>query len=420
MPEIYKPQDEMSLWWLGGARPEPVGRLVLADNNRKVGLEYEANWLARGFPLSEDLPLAPGLFLPKERDSAAGAVDDARPDRWGERVIRQIDRPSRLSILEYLYFAGDNRFGALGVGLGVDEYRPPSDGAIASFESLADMERAIAAVLAGEKLSEKQVRLVRPGPSLGGARPKSLIGIDSDQWVVKFSEGESLDIELIEDASLKLAARCGITVAQSRALALARGHAVAIKRFDRSGAARCHVLSAHTVLRAADLPLGYPELAQLMRRMARPEAIRVQQEQIFRRMVFNILVDNTDDHERNHAFIRALDGSYELSPAYDVVPAAQGLGYQQMRVGAAGTESSLQNALSEVSSFGLKPDQAVEIVRDICIGVDLWKQHFLECGVVARDIEELAQYLDGDALGAQRAEFTRPAVQGTGFRLKEV
>jgi serine/threonine-protein kinase HipA len=414
MADIYKPRDEMSLWWLGESMPVRVGRLVLADNHRKVGLEYGAAWLARGFPLSDDLPLARGLHLPTERDAAAGAVDDARPDRWGERIIRQIYKPPRLSLLEYLYFAGDNRFGALGVALDDDHYHPSGDGAIASFDNLADMERAIAAVLAGENLSEEYVRLLRPGPSFGGARPKSLISIDGAQWVLKFSEGEAIDTQLIEHASMTLASRCGIDAAASKALPLSKGHAVAIRRFDRSGAARKHVISAHTVLRAAGLPLGYPELAQLMRRMGRPDSIRAQQQELFRRMVFNILLDNTDDHEKNHAFIRAQDGHYELSPAFDLLPAAQGLGYQQMRVGSRGTESSLDNALSEVAAFGLKRDQAIDIVRGVCEFVNGWKEHFLGCGVVPRDIDELAQTIDGEALSSQRAEYLRPVVHPAG------
>lgn len=413
MADIYKLQNEMSLWWLGDLTPVRIGRLVLADNNRKVGLEYDVAWIARGFPLSDDLPLARGLLLPNERDAAAGAVDDARPDRWGERVIRKIYKPARLSILEYLYFAGDKRFGALGVALDDDQYHPSGTGAIASFESLASMERAISAVLAGEKLSEEYARLIRPGPSFGGARPKSLINIDGNQWVVKFSEGEHIDTQIIEHASMTLASRCGIDVANSMALPLSRGHAVAIKRFDRSGASRKHVVSAHTVLRAAGLPQGYPELAQLMRRMGRPDSIRDQQQELFRRMVFNILMDNTDDHEKNHAFIRAQDGHYDLSPAYDVLPAVQGLGYQQMRVGSRDTESSLENALSEVAAFGLKRDQAIDIVRDICDVVNGWKAHFLSCGVQPRDVEELAQYIDGDALSSQRAQYRRPSVHPT-------
>lgn len=97
----YQPQDSMSLWWLAGpAAPQRIGTLSLQDNRRKVALTYDSVWLNTGFALSEDLPLHAGMHMPAERDTAAGAVDDARPDQWGERVIRLIERPARLSLLE--------------------------------------------------------------------------------------------------------------------------------------------------------------------------------------------------------------------------------------------------------------------------------------------------------------------------------
>jgi serine/threonine-protein kinase HipA len=410
MFDAYKPQDTMSVWWLGvGAGqqsgPRLIGHVFLAEGNRKVGLEYAAEWIQHGFALSEDLPLARGVFLPKDRDMAAGAVDDARPDRWGERVIRNIYKPARLSVLEYLYFAGDNRFGALGVSLAPASYSLSRDAAMASLASLPEMERAIAAILAGDKLDEKLVRLVKPGPSFGGARPKSLIEMDGAQWVVKFSEGEEFDTQLVEHATMRLAAECGMDVAETRALPLPKGHAVAVKRFDRAGEQRSHVISANTVLRASGLPLGYPELAQSLRRLTRAPAIRAHQKELFRRMVFNILMDNTDDHEKNHAFVRAADGFYDLSPAYDVVPSVQGLGQQQLRVGKREAESSIENALSEVHAFGLNTDSAVAVIRQVVAAVDKWKGFFSAQGVKDRDLEQLAQYIDGPALQPQRAEF---------------
>jgi serine/threonine-protein kinase HipA len=112
--------DALFLWWLADpAQPRLVGTLRGVRRQPRqpggVSLEYSPAWLADGIALSEDLPLKPGEFLPPDQDGAAGAVDDARPGRWGERVIRLIDRPTRLSTLDYLYFAGDDRFGALGV-----------------------------------------------------------------------------------------------------------------------------------------------------------------------------------------------------------------------------------------------------------------------------------------------------------------
>lgn len=405
MSQAYEPQDSMSLWWLGDPHaPQRIGTLSLQDQRRKVALTYDPTWLSspQGFALSEDLPLRTGLMLPAERDTAAGAVDDARPDQWGERVIRLIERPARLSLLEYLYFAGDDRFGALGVSLPAESYVPALTAAMPTFDGLDDMHQAVQRVMAGDAVSEQQRRLLQPGVSMGGARPKSLMQIDGVSWVVKFSEGGDLDSPLIEHASMQLARRCGIQTADTLALPLPKGHAVAVRRFDRAGSQRQHVQSAYVALRAAGEVLGYPELAQLIRRLGRPDQVRSQQLELFRRMVFNILIDNTDDHEKNHALVRGADGFYELSPAFDVLPAAQGLGYQQMRVGALGHEASLTNAMSEARAFGLTDAQAQQTVAEIASQVAHWKAVFKGLNVRDQDIDLLAQYLDGAHLREQR------------------
>jgi serine/threonine-protein kinase HipA len=407
-PRAYAPRDTLFAWWLGvPAHPRLVGELRLVSGGRAVALQYGADWLASGFPLSEDLPLTPGLFVPAGKDTAAGAIDDGRPDRWGERVIRKFEPSPRLSILEYLLFAGDDRYGALGVSESGDAYVPWRSAPVPDLASLQEMAEVVRKVLANEAVPELQQRLVRPGVSLGGARPKSLIAIDGEPWLVKFSEGEALDTELVEHAAMTLAAQCGIAVAPTRALPVGDRHAVAIRRFDRAGDRRLHAVSAHVALRAVGEELGYPQFAQLLRRVAPAAQIARQQEQLFRRMVFNILVDNTDDHEKNHALLRQPDGTCLLAPAFDVVPAAQGLGYQALLVGDAGAESTLANALSQVRAFGLKPAAARTIVEEVARCVEGWKPHFAGLGVRPADIEMLAQYLDGERLGRQRREFAR-------------
>ena len=405
MNSPYQAQDSMSLWWLADVQvPKRIGTLSLQDQRRKVALSYDPAWMAsaQGFALSEDLPLQAGLMLPAERDTAVGAVDDARPDQWGERVIRLIERPARLSLLEYLYFAGDDRFGGLGVSLHPETYVPAPAVAMPTFDGLADMHQAVQRVMAGDAVNEQQRRLLQPGVSMGGARPKSLMQIDGASWVVKFSEGGELDSPLIEHACMQLARRCGIQTADTLALPLPKGHAVAVKRFDREGARRLHVVSAHVALRAAGEAMGYPELAQLIRRLGHPDQVRAQQQELFRRMVFNILIDNTDDHEKNHALVRGADGFYALSPAFDVLPAAQGLGYQQMRVGALGHESSVANALSQARAFGLTDAQARHMVCEIADQVTSWKVVFKSLTVRHADMDVLAQYLDGPHLSEQR------------------
>jgi len=143
-------------------------------------------------------------------------------------------------------------------------------------------------------------------------------------------------------------------------------------------------------------------LAQQLRRLARSSDIPEQQAQLFRRMVFNILMDNTDDHEKNHGLLRQADGSWALSPAFDVVSSMSGIGYQAFRVGRDGADSTLDNALSEVRSFGLKLPEAKVIVRQVAQVVDGWRHHFENCGVGESDLEILGQYIDNDRLGSQR------------------
>jgi serine/threonine-protein kinase HipA len=370
-----------------------------------VSLEYAPDWLQRGFPLSEDLPLAGGEFLPRERSTAVGAVDDARPDRWGERVIRCIDRPSRLSLLEYLYFAGHDRFGALGVSTLEHNYQPHVVGPLPKLEDSDQIYDLIQRVQANETVPAGMRRLISPGASMGGARPKALLDIDGDEWVIKFSDGDPADTPLIEHASMTLAAQAGIQVAATRAVRLTHGHAVAVKRFDRPvPGVRQHCLSASVALRAAAERLGYPELAQLLRRRADASTSAAQMRELFRRMVFNILIDNTDDHEKNHA-LRVTDAQrYELSPAYDVLPSGQGLGFQQMRVGEQEADSTLANALSMANLFGLSKQAALQQVSEVASVMDGWREHFARCGVTAGDIDLYAQQIDRPFLLDQRRE----------------
>lgn len=403
----YPPQDLLHLWWLG--RPEApvlIGDLRLVQAGRGVSLRYDAGWLQAGFALSEDLPLIDQEFLPTDRDTAAGAVDDARPDRWGERVIRLLERPARLSLMEFLYLAGDERFGALGVSVSRQVYEPRQMGPLPRLQEVDDIAGLIRKVADGEPVPEAHRRLLQPGVSLGGARPKALLEMEDHAWVLKFGEaGDATDSPLVEHAAMTLAGKAGLHVAPTRAIALRQGHAVAVRRFDREAQGRRrHALSAHVALRAAGEGMGYPELAQLLRRRGAAGQGRHQADmrELFARMVFNILMDNTDDHEKNHALLLNDRGEYELSPAFDVLPAAQALGYQQMRVGHDGHESTLANAMSEAALFGLSTAAARQAIKTVAQAVDNWRAHFAQAGVKAADIEWLAAQIDRPFLKDQR------------------
>jgi serine/threonine-protein kinase HipA len=205
---------------------------------------------------------------------------------------------------------------------------------------------------------------------------------------------------------MTLARKAQIRTASTMAVRLTVGHAVAIRRFDRTGAGRCHCLSAAVVLRAAGEPFGYPELAQVLRRkgVAQGNRYATDMRELFRRMVFNILIDNTDDHEKNHALIRTERGQYELAPAFDVLPSGQALGFQQMRVGEQAADSSLANALSLSVLFALKADEAAREACAVAQVVSGWKEHFAACGVTRGDIELYAEQIDRPFLLQQREQ----------------
>jgi len=236
-----------------------------------------------------------------------------------------------------------------------------------------------------------------------------LLQTEQGTCVIKFSElDDPVDTSLIEHATMTLAAKAGIQAAATGVLpqpsryGKAR-HALTIERFDRAGPYRVHCLSAKTALRAASLPESYSALATILLRLGHPERQVAMREELLKRMVFNILMDNTDDHERNHSIsLNLADGYYDLTPAYDVVPSLQNLGYQAMLVGRMGAESSLENALTEINDFGIKKQRAMVLVQQVGQVVEGWQAHFVQSGVCAADMELLHASIDRDALRLQR------------------
>lgn len=418
--------DDLFLWFLSDpAVPRYVGRLRLVDAGKGVSLQYGADWLAGGFPLSEDLLLVDIEHLPRWKGMAVGAVDDARPDRWGERVIQYIDKPARLSIMEYLYYAGDDRFGALGVSTSADAYVPRATSPLPRLAQAQQLSEVVHKVSAKEPINAIERKLLAAGGSFGGAKPKALIDIAGEQWVIKFFNNEPIDVPLVEHASMTLARLAGITVAETQVLSLVGEHALAVRRFDRNGLMRIHCISAGTALRAETVAgqepeLGYPRLAQLLRRagVAEDDLNLLDMQELFRRMVFNILIDNTDDHEKNHALMVVAptrQGRYRLAPAYDVLTTNSGQGYQEFIVGTAQRDSTLSNAMSQCEFFGYTPAQAAAEVMRVIKVVNGWRKHFAACGVSAADLDSLAERIDGEQLWAQRQSF-KPADYATPVR----
>lgn len=410
------------LWELSDpATPRLIGELRKLSTG-DVSLQYHPTWLANGYALSPDLPLTtqeyPAVHRRMRDKAAPGAVDDARPDNWGEKVIRYLHKPRGNHLIDYLYFAGDDRFGALGVSSSPTAYAPFPTPALARLEDAAAISETAKIIQSGGHLSEQQRWLASTNASLGGAKPKAVIRIGSKEWVLKLYNGEPFDLPLAEHATMTLAAKCGIHVAKTMPVRLTGEHALAIERFDRTEGKRIHCISAATVLRAETPPgetpvYGYPHLARAIRRSGDARTVTLQLLDLFRRMVFNILMANTDDHEKNHAFMvkaKGLGTVLELSPAYDVVTSGNGAFAHEFLIGEDSPDPLLSNAMDVCAQFDLTPHGAKAEILAIIDIVNRWKAHFREHGITEGDIEHLASYIDDADLLEQRNTFATTAV----------
>ena len=386
---------ERALVWLfppTGAAPLVCGELRRIGGGRKLAFRYDAAWLAHpgAFALAPDLPLMVGDIEPALHLDVHPVFEDAGPDDWGRRVIDRAYQPSRRLLLNYLALAGQCPVGALGFTWPGQLLQADT---LAGLESIEELLAAVHSVENREPLSERHARLLKPGTSVGGMRPKALIAIDGQPWMAKFpSRLDEQDVCGIEGASLRLAYECGIDVAASRLIACGKRQLLLVKRFDRDAEARRQFLSARTMFESEGLDYSYAHLAQLVRKhSAQPVA---DAHDLFRRLVFNIVIENGDDHERNHGFLR-VGRVYRLAPAYDIAPQLQNTGYQALAISGNEMASALPHALAAAHEFGLGAEEARSIAAGIVDTVATrWRAVFHAAGVPQPDIEVVARFVD--------------------------
>ena len=392
--------DDLLHAWIypqGATAPVLCGTIELLQGRRCI-FTYAESWLGRerAFALAPDMPLRPGAIEPSPGLDVHPVFDDAGPDRWGRNVINKVFNPRRRSPLEYLERAGEDRIGALGFSRSAERYEVLDE---QSFQvaDLSELMRAAHALSIQAPIDAETRRLLRPGASAGGARPKAIVRDRGEAWIAKFPmPDDEVDNCAIEHASLRLAASCGMQVAESRLVGIGGRNVLLVRRFDREGGGRLHFASARTLLIAAGVAedeMGYGDLADVIRRIA--SAPKETCRELFRRMAVNVLIDNTDDHAKNHAFLHR-DGLWHFSPAYDVQPQLQNVGYQQMKVGKRGHESTLENVLSDSARFLMKRDEAVELLAEVARQMARWREVFELEGVPPRDIDVCARHMMRD------------------------
>lgn len=390
----------------------PAGRLTLLEQGPQVQASrfaYGRRYLQRANAVPVDpvaLALADGggdaELVPPAGLALFGAIRDATPDAWGRRVIenRLGAPPNGLPESTYLDHAGPHRAGALDI-------RPtptsrPAESVLPSVMDLGYLLDAAARIEEGLPVPAHLEVFFAGGPSVGGARPKTVIRVDGGEWIAKFpSPSDRFNVPLVERATLELAREAGLDVPGTRIESLADGRQVMlIERFDRlplpGGIGRRHMVSALTLLalHEQDSPdASYGAIADALGQYGVGGCIARDRGELYARMVFNILVGNDDDHLRNHAFLYDEKAKgWRLSPLYDVVPKPQAAQERTLHlsVGPRGRLARLDNALAGAGRFGLLPPDAAAIVDRVARAVRSWRNTFERMGVSARDCDRVA------------------------------
>jgi serine/threonine-protein kinase HipA len=340
---------------------EIVGRLVLTPDNL-CAFEYDAGYIKNGQSISPFyLPLRPGVFIAR-RDPFSGnfgVFNDSLPDGWGNLLMdRYLNskkiNPSVLTVLDRLSITSSSGMGAL-------EYKP--DNSFATNENNPDL--GYLAAEAEKILNQKDNgtsldTLFKFGGSSGGARPKVLLNIEGEEWLIKFrSTFDPQNVGQIEYEHALLAKDCGIEMPETR---LFEGKYFGVRRFDRDGQTKIHILSAAGLLHA-DYRIPCLDYQGLLTACFKLTGDIEEVYKLYRMMVFNVLIKNRDDHARNFSFLLNA-GKWKLSPAYDLLPGSGFNGFHTTTI--AGQGDPKYGDIQQVAeSLRLNKKRAIEIYETI-------------------------------------------------------
>ena len=410
----------------------PCGQLMMTEEGSEVlasSFAYGLSYARRPGALEVD-PVSLSLrnpeevrgkrLLPVNQLPLFGGIRDAAPDSWGRRVIEaKLKVPANsLSESAYLLHAGSDRVGALDIRFTIND--GPNQGPSVSHD-MAHLLEAADRIEEGLPIPAHLEAIFMDGTALGGARPKASVRDAYGMlWLAKFSSRkDSFDVPGVECAALRLAAEAGLRVPALDIQTLGDRKVMLIRRFDRywfapTGVAseacdlyatrpgdglvehRLGFVSGLTMLACDETESrtkAYTDLAQAVRAHCHPSVIRADNAELFKRMVYNILVSNDDDHLRNHGFLwdPRLPG-WRLSPLYDVLPRASQATerFLHLGVGPQGRLASLDNALATHNMFTLSTAEAAQLMADVWRVVREWKVYFERFGVSADDIARIA------------------------------
>lgn len=382
----------------GEQRPVVAGKLSI-DAATGVGIyTYGRSYLANSSAIPIDpvsLPLQGKIQRFTALNGYPSAMMDACPDRWGIQLINRIQGEQTVPLV-YLLLNDPGRSGCLAFSKSATI--APQELSGREF-SLAQLLHAAEAVEDSVPVDIELLKALHPGT--GGARPKCNIVDDEAVWIAKFpssADSPLISIPRLEHASMTLARVCNIDVAETRIRVVDGRDVCLVRRFDRvveNGIiTRLGYLSARTVFYADPgferFKIGsYPRLARWMPRFGTSDG-----QELYRRMVFNCAIRNTDDHELNHGLIFDPARGYVLSPAFDILPQMKPHRiYRHALLLGDSAAGTIDNLLSAHASFGLNKTEAAGIVGEVLASVqEHWQDTFYECGFGDEEIHRLAGY----------------------------
>jgi serine/threonine-protein kinase HipA len=380
----------------GEKRPVPAGLFTL-DVELGVGsFQYGRRYVERPTAIAIDpvnLPLTGKEYVTRKNSGIFGILRDVLPDSWGRYIMaKQLGVPfGTFRDFEFIDLVSTNAVGAISFGKTPEKSTTPREEAV-SLADLTEIARAIDQAIEDQELPAEVLHLLRQGTSLGGAQPKCTVTIDNEEWIAKFESSKTaVKYPGIEYATMTLAARAGIRVPAIRLESVAGRAIYLIKRFDREQGRRKPFMSTFALsnLDIDELERGsYPEIATRMRKF--DSHVQEDHHELFRRMAFNMLVRNADDHLCNHGFI--YEDGWRLSPAYDIVPVpsrrrAGDAFHLALNLGDQGSAANMTNLLSQCERFSLSREQALEIVGQVEDAVRDWEPEMIRAGVSPRDRE---------------------------------
>lgn len=378
-------------------------RLIIARGKERTSFEYSKEWLKhpKRFALEPELPLSPGQQFTQGNKPLFNAFSDSAPDRWGRYlVVRQEKRLAereggqRRQLFETDFLLGIHdhvRMGALRfcTKQNGDEYGPfLADGPtpVPPLIDLRKLQSSVARVDAHQETDEDLAIVFAPGSSLGGARPKAVVREPDGRTLVAKFERESDPHPVIrwEALTLTLAERAGIRVPNNRLVEESGKSILLLERFDRDGELRIPFISALTMVGASDGDeRSYLDMVEgISQYGGRPDS---DLRELWRRLVFNILVSNTDDHLRNHGFLH-YSGGWVLSPAYDMNPVPEDVGPRVLSLAIdehGDRTANLQLALDAAEYYGLNSEEARQVAGEVAAAVSKWRELAGKFGISA-------------------------------------